>query len=68
MLGAGPAHALAVEVFLRPVLTELGAVVPGLAVPRSSRPTTTRRRTTRGRTAPALVVDSLVRTKAEVAS
>jgi FMN reductase len=28
MLGAGPAHALAPEVFLRPLLTELGAVVP----------------------------------------
>jgi FMN reductase len=28
MLGAGPAHALAPEIFLRPVLTELGAVVP----------------------------------------
>ena len=29
MLGAGPAHALAPEVFLRPVLTELGATVAG---------------------------------------
>lgn len=28
MLGAGPAHALAPEVFLRSLLTELGAVVP----------------------------------------
>lgn len=28
MLGAGPAHALAVETSLRPVLTELGAIVP----------------------------------------
>lgn len=28
MLGAGPDHALAPEVFLRPVLTELGAAVP----------------------------------------
>ncbi|WP_202879190.1 NADPH-dependent FMN reductase [Nocardioides cynanchi] len=28
MLGAGPAHALAPEVFLRPLLAELGAVVP----------------------------------------
>ena len=28
MLGAGPAHALAPELFLRPVLTELGATVP----------------------------------------
>jgi FMN reductase len=28
MLGAGPAHALAPEHFLRPLLTELGAVVP----------------------------------------
>jgi len=29
MLGAGPAHALAPELTLRPVLTELGATVPG---------------------------------------
>ena len=29
MLGAGPVHALAPEVSLRPVLTELGATVPG---------------------------------------
>ena len=29
MLGAGPVHALASEVSLRPVLTELGATVPG---------------------------------------
>lgn len=28
MLGAGPAHALAPEVFLKPVLAELGAVTP----------------------------------------
>ncbi|WP_200847114.1 NADPH-dependent FMN reductase [Microbacterium sp. 18062] len=28
MLGAGPAHALAPDVFLKPVLVELGAVVP----------------------------------------
>jgi FMN reductase len=28
MLGAGPGHALAPEAFLRPVLAELGAVVP----------------------------------------
>lgn len=28
-LGAGPAHALAPELTLRPVLTELGATVPG---------------------------------------
>jgi FMN reductase len=28
MLGAGPAHALAPELSLRPLLTELGAVVP----------------------------------------
>ena len=28
MLGAGPLHAMAPEVFLRPLLTELGAVVP----------------------------------------
>jgi FMN reductase len=29
MLGGGPAHALAPEVALRPVLTELGGTVPG---------------------------------------
>lgn len=29
LLGAGPAHALAPELSLRPVLTELGATVPG---------------------------------------
>jgi FMN reductase len=29
MLGAGPAHALAPELHLRPLLTELGAIVPG---------------------------------------
>lgn len=29
MLGAGPAHALAPELTLRPVLTELGGTVPG---------------------------------------
>jgi FMN reductase len=28
MLGAGPAHALAPELHLRPLLTELGAIVP----------------------------------------
>ena len=28
MLGAGPPHALAPELSLRPLLTELGAVVP----------------------------------------
>lgn len=32
MLGAGPAHALAPEVFLRPVLAELGAVIPAKAL------------------------------------
>jgi FMN reductase len=32
MLGAGAAHALAAEVFLRPLLTELGAVVPTRAL------------------------------------
>lgn len=32
MLGAGPAHALAPEVFLRPVLAELGAVLPTRAL------------------------------------
>ena len=29
MLGAGPTHALAPELTLRPILTELGATVPG---------------------------------------
>ncbi|MFT4009511.1 MAG: NAD(P)H-dependent oxidoreductase [Nocardioidaceae bacterium] len=29
MLGGGPAHALAPELTLRPILTELGATVPG---------------------------------------
>lgn len=32
MLGAGPRHALAPEVFLRPVLAELGATVPTRAL------------------------------------
>ncbi len=32
MLGAGPAHALAPELTLRPVLTELGGTVPGRAL------------------------------------
>lgn len=32
MLGAGPAHALAAELHLRPLLTELGATVPGPAL------------------------------------
>lgn len=32
LLGAGPAHALAAEVHLRPLLTELGATVPGRAL------------------------------------
>ncbi len=32
MLGAGPAHALAAEVHLRPLLAELGATVPGPAL------------------------------------
>ncbi|ROP61451.1 NADPH-dependent FMN reductase [Curtobacterium sp. PhB115] len=32
MLGAGPAHALAPEVFLKPVLVELGATVPAPAL------------------------------------
>jgi FMN reductase len=32
MLGAGPGHALAAELTLRPVLTELGATVPGRAL------------------------------------
>ncbi len=29
LLGAGPQHALAAELTLRPVLTEIGATVPG---------------------------------------
>jgi FMN reductase len=32
MLGAGPGHALAPEVFLKPVLAELGAVLPTRAL------------------------------------
>ena len=32
MLGAGPTHALAPELTLRPLLTELGATVPGRAL------------------------------------
>jgi len=32
MLGAGPGHALAPEVFLKPVLAELGAVLPTKAL------------------------------------
>ena len=32
MLGAAPKHALAPEVFLRPVLAELGATIPGKAL------------------------------------
>jgi FMN reductase len=32
MLGAGPGHALAPEVFLRPVLAELGASIPARAL------------------------------------
>lgn len=32
MLSAAPAHAMASELFLRPVLTELGACVPGAAL------------------------------------
>jgi len=32
MLGAGPAHALAPELTLRPVLTEIGGTVPGRAL------------------------------------
>src|SRR4051794_15710272 len=32
MLGAGPRHALAPELTLRPLLTELGATVPGRAL------------------------------------
>ncbi|GGM47114.1 hypothetical protein GCM10012275_17730 [Longimycelium tulufanense] len=33
MVGATPAHALAVEVHLRPLLAELGATVPGRGLP-----------------------------------
>ncbi|MFF0341702.1 NAD(P)H-dependent oxidoreductase [Kribbella sp. NPDC004875] len=32
MLGAGPGHALAPELHLRPLLTELGGIVPGRAL------------------------------------
>lgn len=32
MLGAGPGHALAPEVFLKPVLAELGAILPAKAL------------------------------------
>ena len=32
MLGAGPVHAMAPEVFLRPVLAELGATIPAAAL------------------------------------
>ncbi|WP_368862093.1 NADPH-dependent FMN reductase [Catenulispora pinistramenti] len=32
MLGAGPGHAMAPEVFLKPVLTELGALLPTRAL------------------------------------
>ena len=32
MLGAGPAHALALELALKPVLTELGATCPTRAL------------------------------------
>jgi FMN reductase len=32
MLGAGPGHALAPELTLRPLLTELGGTVPGRAL------------------------------------
>ena len=66
MLGAGPAHALAAEVFLRPVLTELGAVVPAsLFVAESSYDDPATYDAWAARTRP--VVDSLVRTKTEVA-
>ena len=48
MLGAGPGHALAPELTLRPVLTEIGGTtVRGLYVARQP-PTTTRRRTPTG--------------------
>ena len=32
MLGAGPGHSMAPEVFLKPVLAELGAVLPTRAL------------------------------------
>ncbi len=66
MLGAGPGHALAAEVFLRPVLTELGAVVPAsLFLVESSYDDPDTYDAWAARTRP--VVDDLVRTKTEVA-
>jgi len=66
MLGAEQAHALAAEVFLRPVITELGAVVPAcLFVVESSYDDPATYDAWAARTRP--VVDTLVRTKMEVA-
>ena len=45
MLGAGPAHALAPELTLRPVLTEIGGTVPVRGLYVLDPLTTTRRRT-----------------------
>ena len=47
MLGAGPGHALAPELTLRPVLTEIGGDPPRRASTSSTPPTTTRRPTQR---------------------
>ena len=64
MLGAGPAHALAVEVFLRPVLDRARRVVPcSLFLLESSYDDPAAYDAWRDRTRP--LVDSLVRTKAE---
>jgi FMN reductase len=66
MLGAGPGHALAAEVFLRPVLAELGAVVPAsLFLLESSYDDPAAYDAWAARTRP--LVDRLVRTKTEVA-
>src|SRR6478752_3754582 len=48
MLGAGPGHALAPELTLRPVLTEIGGVVATKGLYVVTRRTTTRRRTRTG--------------------
>ncbi|MGN0063775.1 MAG: NADPH-dependent FMN reductase [Nocardioides sp.] len=53
MLAAGPGHAMAPEVFLRPVLTELGATVPPPVSASWTATTTTRPPTRRGSTWPA---------------
>ncbi len=66
MLGALPGHALAVETSLRPVLTELGAVVPSsLFVLESSYDDPASYDDWADRTRP--LVDALVRTRAGVA-